>query len=442
MLHHIIKIIRAERRANLWIWLEMLVVCGLLWFVTDYAVTALRAWTRPLNYDIEHVYRITLATVQKDKDGKWKERSADQGKTMMQTLDLIAAYPGVEAACLQQWGGHYSSSSSNSSFQLDTVSLINVEDRMVSPDYFRVFRVYGADGSSPEEMAERFGKLHMNDLQRDYYLSRNALDYVEKVNGEGRESDRRYIGMSDSINYNMVSVVDGVQSEKSIRYNQTLRGLIPDQPKNEAESTGYISLKPITEEYISQNELISYSVYLRVSPEADTPDFKEQFVKRMKAVTKDDTYPVLTMNAISEDRAGILADPVRQINNHLAIGFFLLLNIFLGIVGTFWVRTEQRRAEVGIRRVVGSTNRSVFSLMFGEGIILMTLAFLPAAVAAWYVMFHTDLCDIKVFPLGRGRLLLGLGCTYLQMLLMVFLGTFIPVLRALRVPPTEAIRSE
>ena len=63
MLHHIIKIIRAERRANLWIWLEMLVVCGLLWFVTDYAVTALRAWTRPLNYDIEHVYRLTLATV-------------------------------------------------------------------------------------------------------------------------------------------------------------------------------------------------------------------------------------------------------------------------------------------------------------------------------------------------------------------------------------------
>ena len=148
------------------------------------------------------------------------------------------------------------------------------------------------------------------------------------------------------------------------------------------------------------------------------------------------------MNAVSEDRAGILADPVRQINNHLAIGFFLLLNIFLGIVGTFWVRTEQRRAEVGIRRVVGSTNRSVFSLMFGEGVILMTLAFLPAAVAAWYVMFHTDLCDIKVVPLGRGRLLLGLGCTYLQMLLMVFLGTFIPVLRALRVPPTEAIRSE
>lgn len=442
MLHHIIKIIRAERRANLWIWLEMLVVCGLLWFVTDYALAALRAWTRPLNYDIEHVYRLTLATVQKDKDGKRKEMSADQGKTMMQTLDLIAAYSGVEAACLQQWGGHYALRWSQNSIKLDTVVISSVEERIVSPDYFRVFRVYGADGSSPEEMAERFGKLHMNDLQRDYYLSRNALDYVEKVNGEGRESDRRYIGMSDSISYSLLSIIDGVQSEKSIRYNQTLRGLVPDQPRSEADKAYYFTLKPITEEYISQNELTSYCVYLRVSPEADTPDFKERFMKRMKAVTKDDTYPVLAINPVSEDRAGVLADPVRQINNHLAIGFFLLLNIFLGIVGTFWVRTEQRRAEVGIRRVVGSTNRSVFSLMFGEGIILMTLAFLPAAVAAWYVMFHTDLCDIKVFPVGWGRLLLGLGCTYLQMLLMVFLGTFIPVLRALRVPPTEAIRSE
>ncbi len=165
-------------------------------------------------------------------------------------------------------------------------------------------------------------------------------------------------------------------------------------------------------------------------------------MKRMKAVTQDGTFPIMSIGAVSEDRAIVLADPIRQINNHLAIGFFLLLNIFLGIVGTFWVRTEQRRAEVGIRRVVGSTNKSVLSLMFGEGLVLMTLAFLPAAIAAWYVMFHTDLCDITVFPVGWGRLLIGLICTYLQMLLMVLLGTSIPVTRALRVPPTEAIRSE
>lgn len=442
MLHHIIKIIRAERRANLWIWLEMLAVCGLLWFVTDYALTALRAWTRPMNYDIEHVYRLMVGTVQIDREGNKKNVPADQGKTMMQTLDLVAAYPGLEAASIQQWGGHYSSSSSTSSFPLDTVMLSSVDVRMVSPDYFRVFRVYGADGSSPEKMAERFSKLRMNDVQRDYYLSRNAVDYVEKVNGEGRESDRRYIGMSDSINYSMVSFIDGVQTEKRIKYNQTLKGILPDQPRSEAEKSDYISLMPITEEYIGQNELVSYSIYLRVSPEADTPDFEDKFMKRMKAVTQDDTYPIISIRSVSEDRASVLADPIRQINNHLAIGFFLLLNIFLGIVGTFWVRTEQRRAEVGIRRVVGSTNKSVLSLMFGEGLVLMTLAFLPAAIAAWYVMFHTDLCDITVFPVGWGRLLIGLVCTYLQMFLMVLLGTSIPVTRALRVPPTEAIRSE
>ncbi|PVZ09871.1 ABC transporter permease [Porphyromonas loveana] len=442
MLHHIIKIIRAERRANLWIWLEMLAVCGLLWFVTDYALTALRAWSRPLNYDIEHVYRLMVGTVRADSEGGQKDMSEDKGKTMMQTLDLVAAYPGVEAASIQQWGGHYSSSSSMNSLKLDTVTLSSVEIRMVSPDYFRVFRVYGADGSSPEKMAEQFSKLRMNDIQRDYYLSRNALDHVEQANGEGRESDRRYLGMSDSISYSMLYFLDDVQVEKKIRYNQTFKGVLPNQPRSEAEKSEYICLMPITEEYIGQNEHVSYSIYLRISPEADTPDFKEKFMKRMKAVTQDGTFPIMSIGAVSEDRAIVLADPIRQINNHLAIGFFLLLNIFLGIVGTFWVRTEQRRAEVGIRRVVGSTNKSVLSLMFGEGLVLMTLAFLPAAIAAWYVMFHTDLCDITVFPVGWGRLLIGLICTYLQMLLMVLLGTSIPVTRALRVPPTEAIRSE
>lgn len=433
MLHQIIKIIKAERRSNFWIWIEMFIVCSLLWFVTDYALTSLRAWIRPMNFNIEHVYRLTIG---KEVDSPQKDM--DQDLKMENTLNLIKAYPGVESACIIQYGGHYSNFTKEIGYQLDTVTLKGVNERYVTPEYFKVFQVYGADGSSPEKMSERFQKLRANEMQQDFFLSRSALDYVEKVYKEGRESDSRYIGMSDTVSYELISIIDGIQTNKKIEYNQTLKGIIPDQPETELGQINFVSIIPITEQ--------SYSsfIYLRVSPEADSPNFKNEFIKRMKAVTKGSNanFSIMDIFSVKEDRAEKLSDPLRQLNNHFAIGFFLLLNIFLGIVGTFWVRTEQRRAEVGIRRVVGSTNHNILSLMFGEGALLMTLAFIPASIVAWYVMFQTDLNNITVFSISWGRLLLGLGCTYLIMLLLVFLGTFIPVSRALKVPPTEAIRDE
>lgn len=37
-----------------------------------------------------------------------------------------------------------------------------------------------------------------------------------------------------------------------------------------------------------------------------------------------------------------------EMNTRLSILFFLLINIFLGIVGTFWFRTRQRQGEIGM----------------------------------------------------------------------------------------------
>ena len=39
---------------------------------------------------------------------------------------------------------------------------------------------------------------------------------------------------------------------------------------------------------------------------------------------------------------------------------FLLVNILLGIVGTFWFRTQHRRGELGLRVAVGSTRMGLW----------------------------------------------------------------------------------
>ena len=64
---------------------------------------------------------------------------------------------------------------------------------------------------------------------------------------------------------------------------------------------------------------------------------------------------------------------------------FLLLNILLGIVGTFWFRTQHRRAESALRIAVGSSRMQLWQRLNKEGLLLLTLAALPAAVLCYNI---------------------------------------------------------
>ena len=74
----------------------------------------------------------------------------------------------------------------------------------------------------------------------------------------------------------------------------------------------------------------------------------------------------------------------------MAVACFLLANIFLGIIGTFWFRTEYRKGEMGLRMALGSTRRQLNSIMVGEGVLLLVLAFIPSLLISFNIA-HMDL---------------------------------------------------
>lgn len=62
---------------------------------------------------------------------------------------------------------------------------------------------------------------------------------------------------------------------------------------------------------------------------------------------------------------------------------FLLLNIFLGLLGTFWFRTQQRRGEIALMKSLGGTDHSIFVRQLAEGLILLVVATIPAIFIDW-----------------------------------------------------------
>ena len=52
--------------------------------------------------------------------------------------------------------------------------------------------------------------------------------------------------------------------------------------------------------------------------------------------------------------------------------------MFLAVIGTFWFHVSRRRAELGLRMAMGSTRASILGLVMGEGLMLLTIATVPA----------------------------------------------------------------
>ena len=118
-----------------------------------------------------------------------------------------------------------------------------------------------------------------------------------------------------------------------------------------------------------------------------------------------------------------------------------LLEIFLGVIGTFWFRTQHRRSEIALRMAFGSTRRGVFGRLVNEGLLLLTLAAVPAALVAFNVGM-AELVDVERMPFDAVRFVVAIGVTWVLMSVMVVLGIWYPARRAMRVQPAEALHDE
>jgi putative ABC transport system permease protein len=125
----------------------------------------------------------------------------------------------------------------------------------------------------------------------------------------------------------------------------------------------------------------------------------------------------------------------------LMYNVYALLAIFISCLGLYGLGSfmvVQKTKEVGIRKVLGASVRSIMYLFSKEFTILITLAFVLAAPAAWYLM-HTWLQDFKY------RIRIGAGVFIAAVLLSVgiaWLTVGYKALKAALANPVKSLRAE
>ncbi|MDD2951580.1 MAG: cell division protein FtsX [Parabacteroides sp.] len=413
MIKHLVKIIWNQRRRNGWIAAEILLVFVVLWYIIDSLMAVGKVFFAPMGWDIDHVYWISMGVEEVDRNEMDSTyRYVTSGRSMLTAIDRIKTCPGVEAVGVGLMSMPYVGENSYMLVGVsDSVNIEYVKLERVTPGFMEVFGFRPMEGErkSWEEM------LSGNQV----ILSGRSFDEFKEKGGKREQG----VFFGDDMR-----VIGGVTA--SFRADRFQRG------------ASWL-FRRLTDEEIAEDDTdFHVKIAVRVNPSADH-DFPEFFLRQMEKQLSIDRLYLLDVIPYSDLRYSMeLRNGVKsELQNQIAVMGFLLFNIFLGIIGTFWFRTEQRKGEMGLRIALGSTRFGLKGIMIAEGILLLTLVAIPASIICVNLQV-SEITKSYYMDYTLGRFLIGFAMTYLIMAIMVVLGIWYPVSQLARLEPAEALRYE
>ena len=406
--------IRNEWRGNLWLALELLVVSVVLWYIIDMLYCSLATYNEPRGFDTGHCYLIEMGVLT-DKSPDYKS-GTDWHDDILTLAERLRHRPEVEAVSLSQNSYPYNGSNSTDPVQYDTLRSPGwTIRRLVTPDFVRVFRYRGAQGETPEQLAEMLRKgefLASDNLYRRYGIRMTSLVGKDfHLFGDTTYSFRLGAALQN------VRYSDFRQARSSYSFVYNIEQL----------DRGFIN---------PDNELC-----VRVKENMD-----KDFIARLKADSESQyrigNIYIADIRSFTDIRRSYQQSMMNELRNYTVGMAFLMLNIFLGLLGTFWFRTQQRRSEIALHKAMGATDGAVFGRLMSEGLFLLLAVTVPAVVID-IVLAHFELNSWRNgTTLEWPRMAFCAAATFVLIAAMIGIGIGIPARRAMKVQPAEALHDE
>ncbi len=417
---YIFKRLMAEWKANVWLAVELLIVSVVIWVIVDQLYVQTSRVGEDPGFDISDTFLVSVETINNNSpeyDASFASDSA-RAENRLEMVERLRRRPEVECVGLSVNSYPYDGSNSGTSVRYITEKGDTISKRgsgvlrVVSPDFIRVFRYRGANGETPDELAElleRFPDAIM--------LSSNIFgDEVDINSIVGREVEQ-YNG-----EYKPVKVSAILQPVKYTEYDNFVWATSVVEP-----------LDPAGGWY---NEIT-----VRVK-EGMSKDFIENLLADSEKQFRVGNQYIANVQSFDRIAHSYTLGRRQATHGKFIIMTFLLVNIFLGLLGTFWFRTRQRTPEIALMKVTGATAASVFKTQVGEGLVLLLLVTPLAAV----VDINMAVLEMNAYGnygyLEWPRLAACVGIVFVIMAVMIVCGVAIPAWKGMRIEPATALHDE
>lgn len=407
--------IKNEWRSNLWLVTELLLVSVVMWYIVDYMYVKTKVYNEPRGFDISHCYLIQMGRLtDKSPDFIANQTEKQKAEDVMNLLERLRQRPDIEAVGLGQNSFPYNGSNSGAQVNYDTLQSPGwTIRRYITPDFLRVFRYRGTRGETPEQLAEMLG-------QKNFLASDNLFEkrYGQKLTPlVGKQF---YLFGDTTETYTLAA---SLQTVRYYDYQQA--------------SNSFSMVKLLPENWYD----ISLELCVRVKKDQD-----KDFIARLKG-DSEKLYRVgnvfiSDVRSFADIRRNFQQSQTNAFRNYIFGMGFLLLNIFLGLLGTFWFRTQQRRGEIALMKSMGGTDRNVFTRQLTEGILLLVIATIPAIFIDWNLANAELNAWMDGSTFGWIRFIATVLITFMLIALMIIIGIWIPARKSMKVQPAEALHDE
>jgi len=404
--------IRNEWRSNLWLMAELVLVSVVMWFIVDYLYVQYSIYNQPRGFDANHCYHIVMGTLL-PSDADYNPSDTLQVNDVEELMDRLKRRPEIEAVSLSYLSFPYNNSNMWQPVTSGNLKRENVYAKYVTPDFIRVFEIKGVRGESSEQLSKMLtDKVLMisNDLYKDKY----RVDMTSLIG-------RTFVAGGDSTNKSTL-----VATYKPIRYSDYMET---------SESYSYITL-------LSRKDYsIDMELCVRVKEGQDV-DFSEKLWKDADKQLRVGNVYISDVESFNDIRKSFQQENTNHLRNYIFGMGFLMLNIFLGLLGTFWFRTQQRRSELALFKALGATKGNVFVRQIVEGLLLLVIATIPAILIDANIAFAGLNQKMDGLTLAPGRFIITVLITWLLIAIMIVLGNWLPAKKAMGIQPARALHEE
>lgn len=430
----ILKSIVARPGRSIGLLIEVVIVTIIGWIVTEPVAILTTTALTPAGYDYDRLVQVDLSQFSSASDLYDKEIPRDNEErdaAYSRLLKMLRQREGVENATFSYNQSFESTSYGSSSVNPDSIYRSDKEE----DNYVGVALIDYKPGT---EFFATYGIKDANGNPFNEPKNSGAEFIVNKTVAKAISHDKSVIGKNF---YDW-----GDEDNEDVSF---IIGVTADTPYRKGEGRTPVAFRAANEEWSSPCA-ITIRLGDGVSPRA--------FVDRLTAEISDyrsGNYYITHPRLLSDMRDESFSEKKRELIQKWIIMIFFLVNVMLGIAGTFYVQCKTRIPDAGVMRAFGASRVKVEWNIIAEACIFVFTGWLIGSVI--YLIYlktqgfpmDSDI-DSRIVKIIRpiwhdtkaGRYSIIGGIILLYMLATATLGAWLPARKVSRVPIVDSLRDE
>lgn len=423
MLRQIVKLLWNGRRHNLWIMLELIVIAIVSWAVIDPLFVLNYNLSIPAGYQADGLFRMELTRNNADT-------VSIPAEDYVRIMRGLRNHKDIDAATCVLSGAYPSSPGNN----LSEVFKDSVRVRsayipfFTNSSFFRTWRFRSVKDGSWEALDS------LEVPKGSVILSQ---DMVELLSGGKDLIGQNIYGARDSIAIPVVGAMQPIKMRNGMQPYLVRMVSLGNEDRMPEWAFNY-----------------GLRIFFRTKAGVSEGRFIEEF---MSWVDDNLSFGSLVFSKLTPFRevqreSDLKEGVTNEMRMKYALAYFFIINLLLAVSGTFWLHTRTRREEIGIRLSYGATPGGICRMLIMEGFVLTTIAVVVGCFLYFQWAYYEGFYKLDDGVPSNGSLYLTNHflahfiivslLVYVIMLIVTWLGVYIPARSISRISPVEALRDE